>query len=166
MRLFRDVAAITMDLNGVEALNVDTLGGADTVTVGDLTGTDLSAANVDLSGTPGGGGDGAGRQRDRRRHRRRRTTSIVGWTAATWSVSGLAPRRSSVAGAESAQTASASTRWAATTDLTSGVGVTGPAAIALDGGAGNDTATYSGTSAADTIGVVNNGTAVATFAPR
>ena len=58
VRLFRDVAAVTMDLNGVDAVNVDTLGGADTVTVGDLTGTDLSAANVDLSGTPAGGGDG------------------------------------------------------------------------------------------------------------
>ena len=39
--------------------------------------------------------------------------------------------------------------------------MTGPSAIVLDGGVGNDTATYSGTPAADTIGVVNNGTAVA-----
>jgi hemolysin type calcium-binding protein len=60
VRLFRDVANVTMDLNGIEALNVNTLGSADTVTVGDLTGTDLTKANIDLSGVLGSGaGDGA-----------------------------------------------------------------------------------------------------------
>ena len=57
VRPFRDVAAVTME-DGDDAVNVNTLGGADTVTVGDLTGTDLSTANVDLSGTPAGGGNG------------------------------------------------------------------------------------------------------------
>jgi Ca2+-binding RTX toxin-like protein len=34
-------------------------GGADTITVGDLSGTDVTAVNIDLSGTPGSGtGDG------------------------------------------------------------------------------------------------------------
>ena len=60
VRLFRDVANITMDLNGIENLNVATLGSADTVTVGDLTGTGVKHTNIDLSGTPGSGtGDGA-----------------------------------------------------------------------------------------------------------
>ena len=60
VRMFRDVADVTMDLNGIDTLNLNTLGSADTVTVGDLTGTDLRHANVDLSGTPGSGtGDGA-----------------------------------------------------------------------------------------------------------
>ena len=60
MRLFRDVANVTMDLNGIEGLNVATLGSVDTVTVNDLTGTDARDASVDLSGTPGSGtGDGA-----------------------------------------------------------------------------------------------------------
>ncbi len=52
--LTRDVAAIRMDLAGVESLDLSTIGGVDTVGIGDLTGTDLEYANVDL-GTQGGG---------------------------------------------------------------------------------------------------------------
>jgi Ca2+-binding RTX toxin-like protein len=60
VRLFRDVASITMDLNSIENVNVATLGGADTLTVNDLTGTDAKQVNIDLSATPGSGqGDGA-----------------------------------------------------------------------------------------------------------
>jgi Ca2+-binding RTX toxin-like protein len=55
VRLFRDVAAVTMDMDGIETLNLDTLGGADTVTVNDLSGTDLKSAAIDLSGNPGSG---------------------------------------------------------------------------------------------------------------
>ncbi|WP_165233699.1 calcium-binding protein [Aquisphaera sp. JC669] len=54
----RDVGNVTMDLNGVESIEFRALGGADNVTVGDLTGTDLTRFDVDLRG-PGGGGDGA-----------------------------------------------------------------------------------------------------------
>jgi Ca2+-binding RTX toxin-like protein len=58
-RLFRDVGNITMDLNGVEHIQLATLGGADAVTVNDLTGTGITQVAVDLSGTPGSGqGDG------------------------------------------------------------------------------------------------------------
>jgi hypothetical protein len=46
-----------MDLGGINAINLRTLGGSDNVTVGDLTGTDLKAANIDL-GAFGGTGDG------------------------------------------------------------------------------------------------------------
>ncbi len=41
VRFFRDVANITMDMNRIEDLNVRALGGADTLTVNDLSGTDL-----------------------------------------------------------------------------------------------------------------------------
>jgi Ca2+-binding RTX toxin-like protein len=59
-RLFRDVGNVTMDLNGIEHIQLATLGGADTVTVNDLTGTDVKQVAIDLSGTPGSGkGDGA-----------------------------------------------------------------------------------------------------------
>jgi len=58
-RLFRDVGNVTMDLNGIEHIQLATLGGADTVTVDDLTGTDVKQVAIDLSGTPGSGkGDG------------------------------------------------------------------------------------------------------------
>ena len=59
LRLFRDVGNVTMDVNDVEQVNVAALGGADTVTVNDLSGTDVTDVNLDLAGTPGSGtGDG------------------------------------------------------------------------------------------------------------
>src|SRR6266700_102429 len=41
LRFFRDVANITMDTAGVERVDFNALGGADSVTVNDLTGTDV-----------------------------------------------------------------------------------------------------------------------------
>ena len=58
VRLTRDIANITMDLNGVETIDFNALGGADTVTVNDLTGTDVSEVNIDL-GAQRALGDGA-----------------------------------------------------------------------------------------------------------
>jgi Ca2+-binding RTX toxin-like protein len=59
LRLSRDVAAITMDVNGVENIGVNTLGGADTITVNDLTGTKVANVAIDLASTPGSSvGDG------------------------------------------------------------------------------------------------------------
>jgi Ca2+-binding RTX toxin-like protein len=51
--LFRSVASVTADVNDVEAIDVAALGGADTIVVEDVTGTDLTLVNVDL-----GTGDG------------------------------------------------------------------------------------------------------------
>ena len=59
VRFTRDVASIVMDVNGVENIDFNAFGGADTITVGDLTGTKVSQVNLDLSATPGSGqGDG------------------------------------------------------------------------------------------------------------
>lgn len=59
-RFFRDVAAITMDLDNVETIHFDALGGADTIVVGDLSGTDVTVVEVDLASTLGGStGDNA-----------------------------------------------------------------------------------------------------------
>ena len=44
---------IRMDLDGVERLNLATFGGADTVTIGDLTGTEVTTADIDLASTAG-----------------------------------------------------------------------------------------------------------------
>jgi Ca2+-binding RTX toxin-like protein len=56
--LFRDVGNITMDLNDVEKIKLAALGGADTITVNDLTGTDVKQVAIDLAAT-GGAGDGS-----------------------------------------------------------------------------------------------------------
>jgi len=47
VRLTRDVGAVVMDVNGTETLDVNTRGGADTVTVGDLTGTGVTQVAID-----------------------------------------------------------------------------------------------------------------------
>jgi len=57
VRLFRDVGNVTMDLNGIEQIKIATLGGADNVTVNDLTGTGVNEVFVQL-GSSAGGGDG------------------------------------------------------------------------------------------------------------
>jgi hypothetical protein len=51
VRFVRDVANITMDLNGVEEINFNALGGADTITVNDLSATGLSVIDLDLNGS-------------------------------------------------------------------------------------------------------------------
>jgi len=59
LKFFRDVANITMDTAGVERVDFNALGGADKVTVNDLTGTGVTTVNVDLAGALGGAtGDG------------------------------------------------------------------------------------------------------------
>jgi Ca2+-binding RTX toxin-like protein len=59
LRFFRDIANVTMDTVGVEQVDFNALGGPDTITVGDLTGTDVTDVNLDLGLTAGGPGDGA-----------------------------------------------------------------------------------------------------------
>ncbi len=49
----RNLANIRMDLDGVERLDLATFGGVDTVTVGDLSGTDVTQAEIDLAATTG-----------------------------------------------------------------------------------------------------------------
>ena len=78
---FRNVANVTMDLDDVEDIEYRALGGADNVVVGDLSGTDVTAVDVDLRGPErrrrrrgrhGHGQRHPGRRRLRRRRRRRR----------------------------------------------------------------------------------------------
>lgn len=55
VRLTRNVAAITMDSQGVEIIRFNAFGGADTITVNDLTGTGVTDFNLDLAATPSSG---------------------------------------------------------------------------------------------------------------
>ena len=55
MRLTRNIAAISLDVVGVEALATRLLGGTDQFRTNDLTGTDLRTVDVDLGASTGGG---------------------------------------------------------------------------------------------------------------
>lgn len=54
---FRNIANVVMDLNDTESIDFNALGGADTIVVNDLSGTDVSEININLAAA-GGGGDG------------------------------------------------------------------------------------------------------------
>ena len=49
VRFVRDVANITMDLDDVERIDFNALGGADNIVVGDLSGTDATQINLNLA---------------------------------------------------------------------------------------------------------------------
>src|SRR5262249_56459875 len=48
VRFFRNVGNVTMDLGGVEGIDFNAKGGADIVTVNDLSGTDVTQVNLNL----------------------------------------------------------------------------------------------------------------------
>lgn len=50
LRFFRNVGNIVMDTNSVEQVDLNALGGTDTITVNDLTGTDVKFVNINLAG--------------------------------------------------------------------------------------------------------------------
>ncbi len=59
LRFFRNVGNITMDVDGVERVDFNALGGADNVVVNNLAGTAVTQVNVDLASVLGGNaGDG------------------------------------------------------------------------------------------------------------
>jgi Ca2+-binding RTX toxin-like protein len=60
LRFSRDIAGIVMDVNGTERVDFTARGGADNITVGDLTGTAVTEINLNLESAPGSNtGDGS-----------------------------------------------------------------------------------------------------------
>jgi Ca2+-binding RTX toxin-like protein len=53
VRFSRDIASIVMDLNDVERIDFNALGGADLITVGDLSATDVTEVNLNLGAADG-----------------------------------------------------------------------------------------------------------------
>ena len=139
-RFTRDVAGITMDLNSVEQINFVALGGADNITVNDLSRTGITQVNIDLSATPGTGiGDG---QAD--------TVTVDGTNAGnqiqisatgttSFSVSGLTDQVN-VTGSEAGDTLAVNGGNGNDT-ITAGNGLASIVSLTIDGGAGNDTIT-------------------------
>jgi Ca2+-binding RTX toxin-like protein len=55
VRLTRDIGNVTMDVNGIEHIQLNALGGTDTITVNDLSGTGVMQVAIDLASPPGSG---------------------------------------------------------------------------------------------------------------
>ena len=146
VRLFRDVGNVTMDLNGMEHIQLATLGGADTITVNDLTGTDVDQVGVNLAAT-GGASDGladnvivnGGNTADAIQISTRGSSVVVNGLAARTTVSGMDPSldRLTVNGLGGDDTIDASHLHAGQINLT------------INGGDGNDT--IKGSAGDDTV---------------
>ena len=131
----RDVAAITMDLNGVENIRFNGLGGADTITVGDLTETGVTEVALDFGSN--GVGDGAADQAIVTGTNRADQITVVGAAGAV-TVAGLAAEvdLSDVEGANDALLINAG---AGNDTINAGNLPSGIIHLTIDGGAGNDT---------------------------
>ena len=141
----RDVANITMDLNGVEKIAFSALGGADTVTVNDLTYTGVTEVDIDLSA--GGVGDGSADTVVVNATDGNDTIQVLGsGTAVT--VTGLAALVN-IAGSEGANDALV-LKSGAGDDIISGATLpAGTTKLTIDAGAGNDSIV--GSQGADTL---------------
>src|SRR4051812_29529324 len=162
-RLFRNVAAITMDFAGGENLNLKTLSGADVTTVGDLTGTDLTTANIDdnaFDGTGDGAADSVvvdGTEGS--------DQADVGTDAGDAVVNGLATTVR-VTGGEPANDRLDLAGLGGDDQLSAGVDTTAPVRVRLIGGEGSDAAVYQGSGGDDNIGIARDtNDEVATFSP-
>jgi Ca2+-binding RTX toxin-like protein len=144
----RDVGNITMSVSQVETIDFNALGGADTITVNDLTGTGVKNVNIDLASPPGSGiGDGAADTVSVEGTAANDHITITGAGTAV-SVTGL-PATINIKGAEGANDRLIVDAGAGNDTINAGALPAGVIGLTIDGGAGNDTIT--GSADADTI---------------
>jgi Ca2+-binding RTX toxin-like protein len=55
LRLVRDVGGVTMDIVGIENVDLNLLGGGDKITIDDLAGTDVAKVSIDVTSPSGSG---------------------------------------------------------------------------------------------------------------
>jgi Ca2+-binding RTX toxin-like protein len=134
VRFARDVAGVVLDLNGTEGITFNALGGADAITVHDLTGTDVTEVNLNLAAN-GGGGDGAVDSVTVEGTTGEDVVSVTGDASGT-SVNGLAARVN-ITGAE--PTDQLTVRALDGDDVVDASGLSATAIqFTADGGSGND----------------------------
>jgi len=137
LRFTRNVGSVVMDLDNVEAVDLNALGGADIVTVNDLSGTDVVELDTGLAGVLGGTtGDGQpdnvivnGTNGD--------DVVVVAGDPSGTSVLGLAARVS-IAGAEAANDRLTVNALAGDDVLDASSVATGAIQLTLNGGDGDD----------------------------
>src|SRR5829696_2043259 len=137
VRFTRNVGNIVMDLNDVEAIDLNALGGTDTTTVNDLSGTDLVKIDVDQAGALGGtAGDG---QADTVVVKGTNGNDVIDVFGAGTSVSvvGLSAQVN-IANAEGANDALAVNSMGGSDSVTATTLPAGVMKLTIDGGAGDD----------------------------
>ncbi len=161
VRFLRNIANVVTDLGGVERIELDALGGSDTVVAGDTAGTELETLAVNLSAF-GGAGDtvpdsviAGGTPED--------DAVVLGNQGGAQTVSG-ATTEVEVTGGEAHDEINVGTGDGSDT-ITANVAVAGSAVFDVDGGNSIDTLDYTGTAGADQISVVSNGAKLRTGGP-
>jgi Ca2+-binding RTX toxin-like protein len=146
--LTRDVGNVKMSLAQIEKIDLNALGGADTVTIGDLTGTGVTAVAVDLASPPGSGtGDGAADNVTVTGTGKKDVINITG-AGTNVSVSGL-PATVNFNGAEGANDTLTVSAGGGNDTINAAALPAGVIRLTIDGGTGNDTIT--GSQGADTL---------------
>jgi Ca2+-binding RTX toxin-like protein len=153
VRVFRNIANVSLDVGGVERIAFDPRGGTDVVVVNDTTGTDLQHTEADFGYVDGvadqvvaRGGDGD-------------DAVTVGGAGI---VSGLGGDVRAAGGEPGIDTVNVAT-LGGTDTITSGLALASPLEVNADGGDGPDTLHYAGTSGDDALNVAPNGTEIATI---
>src|SRR5215218_9364490 len=137
LRFTRNVGSIVMDTTDLEVVDLNALGGADTITVGDLSGTDVVRLDGDLAGTIGGtAGDGAADNVIVNGTSGADVIDVVGAGTAA-SVLGLAAQVN-ITNAEGANDALAIDTLGGDDDVTATTLPAGVIKLTIDGGAGGD----------------------------
>jgi Ca2+-binding RTX toxin-like protein len=137
VRFTRNIASIVMDLNGVEAIDLNTLGSTDTTTVDDLSGTGLVEVNVNQAGTLGGtAGDGQADNVVVNGTNGNDTIDVVG-SGTSVSVLGLAAR-TNITNAEGANDALVVNALGGDDHVTATTLPAGVIKLTVDGGLGED----------------------------
>jgi Ca2+-binding RTX toxin-like protein len=141
-RFTRDVANIVMDLNSIEQIEFNALGGADNITVGDLTGTSVKQVTVHLEGAIGGTqGDGAADTITLNATGKNDHITVTG-SGTTVNVTGL-PEAVTITGAEGANDRLIINGLGGNDTIDASALAAGVIGLTIDGGAGNDTITGS-----------------------
>jgi Ca2+-binding RTX toxin-like protein len=135
VRFSRDVGNVTMDLNDVEQIDFNALGGADLITVNDLSGTAVTEVNLNLGAT-GGGGDGQADTVTVNGTNKNDTIAIVGQGTSA-SVVGLSTLVN-ITNAEGANDALVVNALDGNDSVSASTMPAGIIQLTVDGGAGND----------------------------
>jgi len=137
VRSTRNIGNIVMDVNDVERIEVNALGGTDTITVNDLGGTDASQVAINLASTIGGAsGDGAADTVIANGTNGADAIDVVG-SGTSFTVAGL-PATVTATGAEGANDALVVNGQGGDDVISATTLAAGVVKLTIDGGAGDD----------------------------